>query len=77
MIGFDYGTSNCGVATMENGQPKITPLLGNESYIASNLYAPSRDVSLRARDELLDGKRDPTAAGRVYFRLPKTPGAQA
>ncbi len=44
MIGFDYGTSNCGVATMENGQPKITPLLGNESYIASNLYAPSRDV---------------------------------
>lgn len=44
MIGFDYGTSNCGVATMENGQPQITPLLGNESYIASNLYAPSRDV---------------------------------
>ncbi len=44
MIGFDYGTSNCGVATMENGQPKITPLLGKESYIASNLYAPSRDV---------------------------------
>jgi hypothetical chaperone protein len=44
MIGFDYGTSNCGVATMQNGQPQITPLLGNESYIASNLYAPSRDV---------------------------------
>jgi len=44
MIGFDYGTSNCGVATMRNGQPHIIPLLGNESYIASNLYAPSRDV---------------------------------
>ncbi len=44
MIGFDYGTSNCGVATMENGQPKITPLLGRESYIASNLYAPNRDM---------------------------------
>jgi len=44
MIGFDYGTSNCGVATMCNGQPHIIPLLGNESYIASNLYAPSRDV---------------------------------
>ncbi|MEW6995532.1 molecular chaperone [Colwelliaceae bacterium MEBiC 14330] len=44
MIGFDYGTSNCGVATMENGQPKITPLLGSESYIASNLYAPNRDM---------------------------------
>ena len=44
MIGFDYGTSNCGVATMRNGQPHIIPLLGDESYIASNLYAPSRDV---------------------------------
>jgi hypothetical chaperone protein len=44
MIGFDYGTSNCGVATMRNGQPYIIPLLGEESYIASNLYAPSRDV---------------------------------
>lgn len=44
MIGFDYGTSNCGVANMRNGQPHIIPLLGDESYIASNLYAPSRDV---------------------------------
>lgn len=44
MIGFDYGTSNCGVADMRNGKPHIIPLLGEESYIASNLYAPSRDV---------------------------------
>lgn len=49
MIGFDYGTSNCGVATMNNGQPKIISLLPNAnnesgSYIASNLYAPNRDV---------------------------------
>ncbi len=47
MIGFDYGTSNCGVATMQDGQPHIVPLLGEQdggSYIASNLYAPSRDV---------------------------------
>ena len=48
MIGFDYGTSNCAVATMQKGQPQIVPLLSNElgeqSYIASNLYAPSRDV---------------------------------
>ena len=29
---------------MRNGQPHIIPLLGDESYIASNLYAPSRDV---------------------------------
>ncbi|MEI6895786.1 MAG: molecular chaperone [Colwellia sp.] len=44
MIGFDYGTSNCGVATMKNGQPYIIPLLGDDSYIASNLYSPSRDI---------------------------------
>ncbi len=29
---------------MRNGQPHIIPLLGDASYIASNLYAPSRDV---------------------------------
>ena len=53
MIGFDYGTSNCSVAIMTNGHPKIVPLLGscndhqNKSSaktIASNLYAPDRDI---------------------------------
>jgi len=52
MIGFDYGTSNCSVATMVNGQPKIIPLItsliGNNNQqsntIASNLYAPDRDI---------------------------------
>ena len=44
MIGFDYGTSNCAVATMKNEQPYIIPLLSNSTYIASNLYAPSRDI---------------------------------
>lgn len=43
MIGFDYGTSNCSVAVMSNGQPNIVPLLNNNT-IASNLYAPDRDV---------------------------------
>ncbi len=54
MIGFDYGTSNCGVATMRNGQPYIIPLLGDESYIASNLYAPSRDVIANWLSQQLD-----------------------
>ena len=44
MIGFDYGTSNCSVALMENGQPKMIPLIGEDKYIASNLYAPGRDI---------------------------------
>jgi len=43
MIGFDYGTSNCSVAVMENKQPKIVPLLNNKT-LASNLYAPDRDI---------------------------------
>jgi hypothetical chaperone protein len=43
MIGFDYGTSNCSVAIMVNGQPQIVPLM-SQNTIASNLYAPDRDI---------------------------------
>ncbi len=43
MIGFDYGTSNCSVAIMVNGEPNIVPLQG-QNTIASNLYAPDRDI---------------------------------
>lgn len=48
MIGFDYGTSNCSVARMVNGQPQIIPLMIDDNHqsntIASNLYAPDRDI---------------------------------
>lgn len=44
MIGFDYGTSNCSVAHMLDGSPHIIPLIGSNRYIASNLYAPGRDI---------------------------------
>ena len=48
MIGFDYGTSNCSVAMMANGQPQIIPLLSlnnqQSNTVASNLYAPDRDI---------------------------------
>jgi hypothetical chaperone protein len=44
MIGFDYGTSNCSVAHMVNGKPHLIPLVGNNPYLASNLYAPGREV---------------------------------
>jgi hypothetical chaperone protein len=44
MIGFDYGTSNCAVAVMESGQPKILSLGDHGKYISSTLYAPSRDI---------------------------------
>jgi len=44
MIGFDYGTSNCSVAKMHNGKPEILPLGNDSKTIASNLYAPDRDI---------------------------------
>lgn len=44
MIGFDYGTSNCAVGIMENGQPKILNLGEHGRFMASSLYSPSRDV---------------------------------
>jgi hypothetical chaperone protein len=44
MIGFDYGTSNCAVAVMENGQPRMLSLGDHGKYISSTLYAPSRDI---------------------------------
>ncbi|OUR63044.1 molecular chaperone [Colwellia sp. 39_35_sub15_T18] len=48
MIGFDYGTSNCSVAIMADGQPQIIPLVNvnnqQSNTIASNLYAPDRDI---------------------------------
>lgn len=44
MIGFDYGTSNCAVAVMDNAQPKILSLGEHGRYISSTLYAPSRDI---------------------------------
>jgi hypothetical chaperone protein len=44
MIGFDYGTSSCAVGVMENSVPRLLPLGCHGRYIASTLYAPSRDV---------------------------------
>jgi hypothetical chaperone protein len=58
MIGFDYGTSNCVVATMRKNKPYVIPLLDNRSYIASNLYAPSRDIiSYWLSQQLTDSQR--------------------
>ncbi|MGC9493052.1 molecular chaperone [Vibrio genomosp. F10] len=42
-IGFDYGTANCSVATMQDGQPILLPLEGDSFYIPSTLCAPTRE----------------------------------
>jgi hypothetical chaperone protein len=66
MIGFDYGTSNCSVAIMENGQPKIIPLLDENTInsdasstktVASNLYAPDRDIITHWLHQQLKGEQ--------------------
>lgn len=44
MLGFDYGTSNCAMAVMAQGAPQIVPLGHHGKYMASSLYAPSRDI---------------------------------
>lgn len=42
-IGFDYGTSNCSVAIMKDGNPTLLPLEGDRFYIPSTLCAPTRE----------------------------------
>lgn len=44
MIGFDYGTSNCAVAAIIEGKPTKVSLGEHGNYMASTLYAPSRDI---------------------------------
>ncbi|MFC3912649.1 molecular chaperone [Pseudaeromonas sharmana] len=43
-IGFDYGTSNCAAAVMEQGRVRRLPLDGQDPYLTSTLYAPHRDA---------------------------------
>lgn len=42
-IGFDYGTSNCSVADMLQGEPRQIPLENDSVYIPSTLAAPTRE----------------------------------
>lgn len=42
-IGFDYGTSNCSVASMVNGVPTLLPLEQDRHYLPSTLAAPTRE----------------------------------
>ncbi|OEE80167.1 molecular chaperone [Vibrio genomosp. F6] len=42
-IGFDYGTANCSVASMSDGQPRLLSLEGDNFYIPSTICAPTRE----------------------------------
>jgi hypothetical chaperone protein len=75
MIGFDYGTSNCSVAVMNNGQPKIVSLLNNNT-IASNLYAPDRDIITHWLHQQLKGEQQADFATERKIQLLKGQRAQ-
>ncbi|MFM5464995.1 molecular chaperone [Aeromonas simiae] len=42
-VGFDYGTSNCAMAVLEQEGPRLLPL-GRTAYLPSTLHAPHRDA---------------------------------
>ena len=71
MIGFDYGTSNCSVAVMESGQPSIVPLLNNTT-IASNLYAPDRDIISHWLSQQLPSDQQASFATERKMQLQKS-----
>lgn len=41
-VGFDYGTSNCAMSFMANGQAQLIPLYGCDTFVPSTLYALER-----------------------------------
>jgi hypothetical chaperone protein len=67
MIGFDYGTSNCAVGIMDSNLPKIISLGDHGQYVASTLYAPSRDVIVNWLYQHL------TVAEQKIFQLQRQP----
>lgn len=43
-IGFDYGTANCSVAIMQNGQPRLLKMEKESTLLPSMLCAPTREA---------------------------------
>ena len=47
-IGFDYGTSNCAISVMDQGDAKLLPVHGDSCFIPSTLYALDRTLIVDA-----------------------------
>lgn len=43
-VGFDYGTSNCAMGTVDKGQARVLPLGQNSGFIPSTLHALEREL---------------------------------
>jgi hypothetical chaperone protein len=41
-VGFDYGTSNCAMSYIDQGQARLIPLYGSDTFVPSTLYALDR-----------------------------------
>ncbi|RYV02988.1 molecular chaperone [Shewanella sp. OPT22] len=59
-VGFDYGSANCSMGILNNGQVELLPLAESSPYIMSTLYALDRDLIAEA----------------VYRNLPKAQQAE-
>ena len=44
--GFDYGTSNCSIGLLRDGEVRLVSLEGGDSLIPSTLYAPRPQIQL-------------------------------
>ncbi|WP_261925096.1 molecular chaperone [Shewanella sp. NFH-SH190041] len=47
-VGFDYGSANCAIGIMDDGQVSLLPLAGNSRYLSSTLYAYDRELIAEA-----------------------------
>ncbi|MBW3695982.1 molecular chaperone [Vibrio sp. T187] len=67
-IGFDYGTANCSVAAMSDGQPQLLPVEGSSHYIPSTICAPTRESVSEYLFRHLDIKPSDTIGEQVLRR---------
>ncbi|MCG9696481.1 molecular chaperone [Shewanella sp. Isolate11] len=47
-VGFDYGSANCAIGVMQQGEIRLLPLAGDSNYLVSTLYAFDRDLICEA-----------------------------
>ncbi|GAA4501096.1 molecular chaperone [Pseudaeromonas paramecii] len=70
-IGFDYGTSNCAVALMDQGRVRRLPLEGGDSYLPSTLFAPHREAIADLLHGLLPASQQATFAQARQLAIAK------
>ncbi|ABZ76295.1 conserved hypothetical protein [Shewanella halifaxensis HAW-EB4] len=63
-VGFDYGSANCAIGVVEDGDVRLVPLSGDSKYLSSTLYAMDRELIAEAVLKQL-----PQAQQAEYSRL--------